>query len=355
MLRRELLPRLVEVDLPAVGDRLDHRFVEVRVADRPRDERALRDRERRIGHEQIRVDLLLRAEPGAPRARAVRRVEREDPRLELGERDAVLGAGEPLGERQLLAVDDVDDDEPLGERDRGLDRLPEPRAQIGLHHQPVDDHLDRVLELLVERDLVLEEPLLAVDLDAREPLGAQVLEQVPVLALPVADDRGVDREPRPFGEPQHLVDDRLDRLSRDRPAADRAVRPPDARVEQAQVVVDLRDGADGRPRVPRRRLLVDRDRRREPVDRVHVRLLHHLEELPRVRGERLHVASLSLRVDRVEGKARLPRAGQPGDADQLVPGQPDGDVLEVVLPRAVDYELVGRHVATILAIEQAFA
>ena len=142
---------------------------------------------------------------------------------------------------------------------------------------------------------------------------------------------------------QHLVDDRVDRLPRDRLAADRAVRPPDPRVEQAQVVVDLRDRADRRARVPRGRLLVDRDRRAEAVDVVDVRLLHHLEELPRVGGERLDVAALPLRVDRVEGKARLAGAREPGDADQAVPRQADGDVLEVVLAGAVDYECVGSH------------
>ena len=163
------------------------------------------------------------------------------------------------------------------------------------------------------------------------------------LALAVADDRRVDGEARPLGQREDLVDDRLEALAGDRPAADRAVRPPDARVEQAQVVVDLGDGADGRARVPRRRLLVDRDRRREAVDRVDVRLLHHLEELPRVRRERLDVAALPLRVDRVEGQARLAGAREAGDADQLVPRQRDRDVLEVVLPRAVDDELFGSH------------
>ena len=137
-----------------------------------------------------------------------------------------------------------------------------------------------------------------------------------VLALAVAHDRRVDGEARPLREPQDLVDDRLEALAGDRPAADRAVRPADARVEQAQVVVDLGDGADGRARVPRRRLLVDRDRRREPVDRVDVRLLHHLQELARVGGERLDVAALALRVDRVEGEARLAGAGQARDADR---------------------------------------
>ena len=129
LLLGELVPRLVDVDLVALGDRLDHRLVEARVADRPRHERAVGDRERRLGDEQVGVDLLLRAEPGAARAGAVRRVEREDPRLELGQRDAVLGAGEPLRVGAALAgVDEVDGDEPLGERERGLDRLREPRA-----------------------------------------------------------------------------------------------------------------------------------------------------------------------------------------------------------------------------------
>src|SRR5439155_1182142 len=117
----------------------------------------------------------------------------------------------------------------------------------------------------------------------------------------------------------------------------------DARVEQTEIVVDLGDGADGRARVAGGRLLVDRDRRTEPVDVVDVGLLHHLQELARVGGERLHVASLPFRVDRVEGKARLPGPGEPGDADQAVPRQADGDVLQVVLAGAVDDELVDSH------------
>ena len=121
----------------------------------------------------------------------------------------MVGAGEVLREEHLLArVDHVDRDEALGEPCRGLDRLREARPEVGLHHEAVDDDLDRVLELLVELDRLLEQPLLAVDLHAREAVGAQLLEDVLVLALAVADDRRVDRELRALGEPQHLVDDR---------------------------------------------------------------------------------------------------------------------------------------------------
>ena len=97
-----------------------------------------------------------------------------------------------------------------------------------------------------------------------------------------------------------------------------AVRMADPGPQQPQVVVDLGDRADRRARVARGGLLVDRDRRRQPLDRVHVRLVHLAEELARVRRQRLDVAALALGVDRVEGEARLARAGQPGDDDQGV-------------------------------------
>src|SRR5207342_3194617 len=141
-----------------------------------------------------RVDLELRAEAGAARARAVGRVEREDARLELGQRDAVLGTREVLRVEEALAVDDIDADKPLGERRGRLDRLGEALSEVVLEHEPVDDDLDRVLELLVEHDLVLEQPLLAVDLDAREAVATELLEHVAELALAVAHDRCVDRE-----------------------------------------------------------------------------------------------------------------------------------------------------------------
>src|SRR3982074_2097383 len=65
------------------------------------------------------------------------------------------------------------------------------------------------------------------------------------------------------------------------------------RPQQPQVVVDLRARADRRARVARGRLLVDRDRRREPLDRVDVRLVHLTQELPCVRGERFDVLALA--------------------------------------------------------------
>ena len=85
-----------------------------------------------------------------------------------------------------------------------------------------------------------------------------------------------------------------------------AIRLADPREQQAQVVVDLGDGADGRARVVRRRFLLDRDRRRQAFDQIDVGLFHGLQELPRIGRQRLDVAALALGVERVEGERALP-------------------------------------------------
>src|SRR2546426_3263462 len=49
----------------------------------------------------------------------------------------------------------------------------EPGAQVVAHDEAVDDHLDRVLALLVELDLLAELADGAVHADAREPLRSE--------------------------------------------------------------------------------------------------------------------------------------------------------------------------------------
>src|SRR5207247_9828867 len=58
----------------------------------------------------------------------------------------------------------------------------------------------------------------------------------------------------------------------------------------------------------------------------------------------LDVAALALGVDRVEREAALAAPGQPGDDDQPVAQERDGDVLQVVFAGAADDELILGHV-----------
>ncbi len=109
----------------------------------------------------------------------------------------------------------------------------------------------------------------------------------------------------PSGSAQHAVHHLRYGLALDREARRRRVGHADAREQEAQIVVDLRHRADGRARVLARRLLLDGDRRRQAVDVIDVRLLHHLEELARVGRKAFHVAPLALGIDGVEGERRL--------------------------------------------------
>ena len=245
----------------------------------------------------------------------------------------------PLPVRVVLGqVDEVEHDHAAGQAERGLHRVGQPPPRGLLDRQPVHHHLDGVLLVLLQRGrlagpCLVQAHHLAVHPGPGEPLDLEFAEQFGVLALAPADHGGEHLEPGALVEFEHPVHDLLRRLPGDRPAADRAVRLAHPRVQQPQVVVDLGDGPDGGPRVAAGRLLVDRHRRGQPVDEVHVGLVHLPEELAGIRRQRLHVPALALGEDGVERQAGLARAGQPGEHDHGVPGQVERHVLEVVLAR----------------------
>ena len=221
---------------------------------------------------------------------------------------------------------------------RGLERLGQALLDVRrARFSAVDHHLDRVLRVLRRAcGSGVELVHLAVDAHAHEALRAQLLEQLGLLALAPDDERREDHQARVLGQRQHVVDHLRHGLRRERDAVVGAVRRADAREQQAQVVVDLGDRADGRARVVAGRLLLDRDRRRQALDQVDVGLFHELQELARVGRERLDVAALALGVERVEGERGLARARQAGDHHQPVARQVEVDVLEVVRARAAD-------------------
>src|SRR5207249_7676662 len=107
-----------------------------------------------------------------------------------------------------------------------------------------------------------------------------------------------------------------------------------AREQQLQVIVELGHRADGRARGAHRVGLVDGDSGRNSRDRLDLRLVHAVEELPGVGGEGLDVTALAFRVQGVEHQRRLARARHAGDHDQLVERQIEIEALQVVLARA---------------------
>src|SRR5439155_13663562 len=78
-------------------------------------------------------------------------------------------------------------------------------------------------------------------------------------------------------------------------------------------------------------------------DVVDVRLFHLAEELAGISRQRFDITPLALGVDRVKGKRALPRPGQAGDHDQLIAGNSDVYVFEVMFAGAADDDGVERH------------
>jgi hypothetical protein len=88
-----------------------------------------------------------------------------------------------------------------------------------------------------------------------------------------------------------------------------------------------------------------------PVDLVDIRLLHHLQELPRIGRQAFDIAALALGIDRVEGERRLARAGQAGHHDQFAAGNVHVDVLEIMFLGAANADEGGLgHVENFRAV-----
>ena len=170
----------------------------------------------------------------------------------------------------------------------------------------------------------------------RHPFLADLGEhELEVLAVDL-EDRRAQLDRGPFRQRQDGLENLARRPARHRLAGARTVRLPDRGVEQVEIARDVGHRPDGRARVVREGLLLDRDDRRQAEHEVHVGLRHLRDEALGVAGERLHVAPLPFGIDGVEGEARLAGSRQAGDHDQAVARNLDRDVLEVVHARALD-------------------
>ena len=194
-----------------------------------------------IADHQLGVDLVPGADPGALRAGAVGAVEREVAWLEVFEAEPALGAGQVLGEGERGTALDLDVGDPLGQGKRGLQGLGQALGHALLAHQSIDNHLDGVLVIAVEFDLLGELANLAVDSGPGKPLFGQVREQALVLPLAPPHDWRQHLEASALLQLEDPVNDLLRSLSGHRRPIVGAVGDPDPGEEKPEVIVDLGD------------------------------------------------------------------------------------------------------------------
>jgi hypothetical protein len=326
-------PRCVDVDAELAQDLAAEPvrpLVLLEYVGAPRLDGTLVDAEAVVGNHQLGIDLEARSEPVAVGAHSLGTVEGEGLGRELGKRDAAVLAGRVLGEDAIPAILAHGDQRSLAHLESLLHGVRDPRGNCARHRDPVDHRLDRVLAALAQRRQVLDENDLAVDSQPQVALAAGLLEQLPVLALAVRQEWRQQHEPAAFPGRQQLPRDLLGGLRLHLPPAAVAVLNADPGEQHAQVVGDLGDGSDGGARIAALGLLLDGNGGRQTPNGVVLGLLHLAQELPRVGGERLDIAPLSLGVQGVEGQRGLSGARDSGHHHQLLLGNRDLDRLEIV-------------------------
>ena len=144
---------------------------------------------------------------------------------------------------------------------------------------------------------------LAVDTDGEEALAAHLLEQLAIVALTAAHQRGQDEDaPSGIVVPNH-VDDLLLGILHHGLAGHIAVGTTGTGKEQTQVVVNLSGGANGGTGILVGGLLLNADDGRQTRYLVDIGTLQAAQEVAGVGREGLNVPALALGKDGVEGQA----------------------------------------------------
>ena len=131
-----------------------------------------------------------------------------------------------------------------------------------------------MLDVLFELDLLGQLVHITVDQNTHVARATGIGKDLLLRALLLADNGCKHLKAGALGKRQDAVKDLINGLLTDLLSAHGTVRNTDARIKKAQIVVDLRNGTDGGARVFRGGLLVDGDRGRKPLDKVHVGLVH---------------------------------------------------------------------------------
>ena len=290
-----------------------------------------------IGDHQRGVHLQLHAQTGTGGTGAEGAVEGEQPGRQLLNGHAAVLAGVVLGEGQIpLLPQQIHRHKAAGQIGGRLHAVGQAGDDIGPDDETVHHNVDLMLEVFRQLDVLVQLVQLSVHAGADIAGAAGVLQHLGVLALAAPHHRRHDLDPGALRQRHDLIDDLVDGLLADLLAALGAVGYAHPRPQKPQIVVDLRHRAHGGTGVLAGGFLVDGDGGRQTVDIVHIRLVHLAQKHPGVAGQTLHIPALSFGVNGVKGQRAFAAAGQPRQHHQLVPGNGHVDVLEVILPGALD-------------------
>ena len=108
----------------------------------------------------------------------------------------------------------------------------------------------------------------------------------------------------------------------------------DVRPQHLHVIAQLGQCADGGARGSDRVPLLDGDGGQNAFDAIHLRFVHPIEKLPRVRREGFDIPPLPFGKERIERQRTFPRSTQTGDDNQPVERQVEVEIFEIIVADA---------------------
>ena len=301
---RHLIERHVGRQAGVSGEGFEHGGKQGLFDAGPGEDGTFGDRHLGTSHQGCRVGADFRTEAFARMAPADRAVERKMMGRQGLEASAAIAAD------QMLAVDfgfppffwhvgqhGDNMQHATAEGECVFDAVGEPAAGVLAERNAVDNDFKILLTAAVDVGHRIEFVRLAIDADADV---AVVAEHVPEVFIALAGrqfDRGTQIELSALGFGEDRVDHLVGALRADGRVAIGAVHLPQARKQDAKVIVDFGDRADRRAGRMAGGALFDGDRRRKALDRLDAWLLQLPDELSGVGTEAFDVAPLALGVD----------------------------------------------------------
>ena len=276
----------------------------------------------RVRHQQLGVRDLVHAEPAAGAAGALRIVEHKKVGLDPAVYEVVRGAAkslvEALGVCHACAAKHFDLHQSIADEQRRRNRRLNRLVLFRSYDHTVYECIHVAHVVFIDVQFTGKVDALAVDHQVAAALLAHLGEHEVELFAVDLEYRRAQLDLRALWEREDRFQNLIRRPALHALAAARAVWLGDGRKQQVQVTRYIGHGADRRTRVAADGLLLDRDYGRKPIDEIDVRLRNLRDEALGKRGQRLHVAALSLGVDRVEGEARFAGTRKAGNYDHAV-------------------------------------
>ena len=211
--------------------------------------------------------------------------------------------------------------------------ISQPLLDPRFYDKPVHDDLDIVLDIFIQGDLFGKFVHISIYTHTDITAFFCTVKQLCMRSLPAPHDRRQKLDPCALRESHDLIYHLIHSLFSDLASAFWTVGDPYSRIEQTEIIINLRHSPHCGPWIVVCRLLIDRDRRGKSFDAFHIRLFHLPQELPRIGRQGFHISPLPLCVDRIKRKRRFSRTAQPRQDHKFIPRDIHIYIFKVVLIR----------------------